>query len=294
MGERVLITGATGFVGSHLARYAAATGAEVHCVVRRPIDDPAVVALMGYGAVHHHDGTTERLIKLFLDARPNVVVHCAARFVADHRPNDVAPLIDDNLRFSAQLLEAMRQARVARLVFASTAWTHLDDAAYSPVNLYAATKEAFHALAQYYAEADGLSVASLEITDPYGPGDTRAKLMPALLAAEKSGAPISMVPRTHPIDLVHVDDVVKAMCHAATLLIAEKPGTMTRWAVRSGEPVTMEELLAIWATARGTALVAEWGARALRPRDMRTPWTSGTDLPGWTPAIALADGLKTL
>jgi len=294
VGERALLTGATGFVGGRLARRLAAEGWEVHGVVRRPPGDPAVRALAAVGSAHYHDGSMDSLTRLVAIARPSVVFHLAARFVADHRPADVEPLIHDNLLFGTQLLEAMREAGTRKIVNAGSAWQHFGNAEYSPVGLYAATKKAFVDLMQYYVEAHGFRAVTLELSDTYGPGDVRRKLIPIMLEAERTKRELSMVRGELPIDFVHVDDAVSAFVLAASRLSSSAGDGHQVYAVRSRQPVVVKELFAIWERARGTRLAARWGERPYRPREVIERWTQGAELPGWEPRVTLDEGLRGL
>jgi nucleoside-diphosphate-sugar epimerase len=186
-GERsrvALVTGATGFVGGHLVRRLRADGWTVFSVVRRASDDPSA---------HHHDGTTESLSRIVTSVRPDVVFHLASRFVAEHGESDVESLVRDNILFGAQLLETLQAAGCSALVNVGSAWQHFGNAEYSPTSLYAATKQAFLDIAEYYVAAQGLRMVTVEFTDTYGPADTRRKLIPVMLGAERSGTELQMV-----------------------------------------------------------------------------------------------------
>jgi nucleoside-diphosphate-sugar epimerase len=294
VGERALITGVTGFVGSRLARRLSAAGWEVHGVVRRPLGDDAVRALASVCTSHYHDGSMESLSALVALARPTVVFHLATRFVSEHRAADVAPLIHDNIQFGALLLEAMRAAEVTRFVNAGSAWQHLGNAEYSAVSLYAATKKAFADLLQYFVEATGMQAVTLELTDTYGPGDGRRKLIPIMYEAEQLKRELSMVSGELPLNFVHVDDAVAALMVAANRLIANEVTGHEVYAVRSNEPVSLKELFAIWAEARGAPIAARWGERPYRAREVLEHWTQGIPLPGWEARISLAEGLRRL
>ncbi len=294
MAERALITGATGFVGGRLARRLAAEGWEVHGVVRRPPGDPVVRALAGICDAHYHDGSTESLARIVALSRPTVVFHLAACFVAEHHASDVEPLVRDNIVFGAQLLEGMSAAGAKRIVNAGSAWQHFKNAEYSPVSLYAATKKAFADLLQFYVDASRFQAITLELSDTYGPGDTRRKLIPIMAEAEQNKRELSMVSGDLPLNFVHVDDAVNAFIVAARRLLANSSATHDIFAVRSNEPVAVKDLFSIWETARGTPLAARWGARPYRAREVLEHWTQGTVLPGWESKISLAQGLATL
>lgn len=292
--QRTLVTGATGFLGGHLARRLAAGGWEVHAVVRGADTDPLVTALAPHASTHRHDGSTAGLARIVATAKPAVVFHLASRFVAEHDGADVEPLVRDNVVFGAQLLEAMRGSGVTRLVNAGSAWRHFANREYSPINLYAATKQAFLDLLSYYVEAHAFRAITLDLTDAYGNGDTRSKLIPTLLAAERDGRTLSMVRADLPMDFVHVDDAAGALVVAARRVLASDTSGHDVFAVRSGVPLTLRELFAVWENARGIALKANWGERPLRAREATEPWTQGTPLPGWSPTVSLVDGLRSL
>jgi len=233
-------------------------------------------------------------------AQPDVVIHLASNFIAEHKSGDVDALIRDNVLFGAELLEAMRLNPVRRIVNIGSAWQHYRNAEYSATSLYAATKQAFVSLLGFYAEAYALSAVTIEFTDTYGPGDTRRKLIPFMLAAEAAGTEMAMVPADVPIDFVHIDDALEAIrvAVARTAELAVRPtaalGAHERFAIRSGVAMDMQGLFDLWADARGRRVAAKFGARACRAREMLEPWTEGEVLPGWSPRVGLREGLRSL
>ena len=294
MADRALITGATGFVGGRLGQRLAAEGWEVHGVVRRPPGDAAVRALASVGSAHYHDGSMESLMRIVSISRPTVVFHLAGRFTADHRPADVELLIEGNIVFGAQLLEAMGAAGARRIVSAGSAWQHFRNRDYSPVSLYAATKKAFADLLQYFVEANGVQAVTLELSDTYGPGDIRRKLIPLMLDAERQNRVLSMVRGELPLSFVHVDDAVSAFIVAGKRLLAGDVTGHEVYAVRSNERMVVKELFETWERARGVKLAARWGERPYRAREVLDHWTQGTPLPGWEPRVSLQEGLRGL
>jgi nucleoside-diphosphate-sugar epimerase len=292
--RRALVTGATGFVGGHLALALARAGCEVHAIVRATSDPAATAALRGQATLHPLDGTPGALAAAVRAAAPDVVFHLASCFVAEHRSEDVAPLVDANLAFPTQLLEALARNGAPPLVNTGTSWQHYqgpDD----PVCLYAATKTAFEAVLGYYVRAEGLRAVTLKLFDTYGPGDRRRKLFALLARAARSGERLAMSAGEQKIDLVHVDDVVRAFIAAAARVRAAPAGAAPEsFAVSSGAPIPLRELVAAYERAWGVTLAIDWGARPYRRREVMEPWSRGLPLPGWRPQVALEPGLRTL
>ena len=286
----MLLSGATGFVGRHLAKHLAATGIAVGCVVRGSSDanDLADIA-----TVLRHHGETEELRRLVGGFEPDCVVHLASHFVAEHRTEDVAPLIGANLLLATQLADASAAAGVAHFVNTGTIWQHYRDAAYNPVCLYAATKQAFDDILRFYRERDGLRVVTLELSDTYGPDDRRRKLLPLLAELARTGKHLAMSPGGQRIGLVYIDDVVAAFVRAIGLVRGLAPGEEARYAVSADQSPTLRELVALFEAVAGARLDIGWGERPYREREVMEPWR-GTPLPGWEAKIDLRAGISRL
>jgi nucleoside-diphosphate-sugar epimerase len=288
---RTVVTGATGFIGGHLVRRLITRGDEVHAILRAGSDRSLLPKAV---AVHAHDGSADQLCSILETVRPNVVFHLASHFQHGHLPSDIEALIADNVTFGSMLVEAMVRAGSKRLVNAGTSWQHYQDASYSPVCLYAATKQAFEAILRYYADAEALSVVTLKLFDTYGPGDRRGKLVSRLAKMVHDGSSLTMSPGEQLIDLVHVDDVVNAFLMAAARLLAGEVTGMEDYAVSSGRPRTPRDLVALMERCAGAPLKIEWGGHPYRFREVMVPWSKGAAVPGWSPQIELEEGFKMM
>lgn len=286
---RALVTGATGFVGGHLVRALTAEGCDVH-VLARPSSDTRHLS----ATVHVDDGTAEGLASVMAAADPDVVFHLATLFLASHQPGDVPALVEANVTFGTRVAEALASLDGERLIVSTgTAWQHYEGRPYSPVALYAATKQALADVLRYYADTGQARVVILKLFDTYGPDDTRRKLLRLLVDAAQSGEMLEMSGGEQLIDLLHVDDVVAALLRAADG--AEVGGdTYQEYAVSSGAPVSLRELVETFDQATGLHVNVAWGVRPYRPREMFTAWDAGPVLPGWKAEIALADGLRAV
>lgn len=290
-GRVALVTGGTGFVGSHLVHELVRDGWQVHVIVRPGSDLSLLGKIKNELVLHEYDGTHESMQANLFAVRPDVVFHLAALFVAGHESKDIMPLIQSNVLFGTHLVEAMTSAGITHLVNTGTFWQHYENNNNSPVNLYAATKQAFEDILQYYVEARGLRVITLKLFDTYGPGDPRPKLLNLLRRVANENSHLKMSPGRQPIDLVHVQDVVSAFVVAAKRLLDGGVIAHDRFGVASGHSVSLRELVDLIGEVRGKELTIKWGGLPYRSREVMVNG-SLPSLPGWAPSISLASGLK--
>ena len=293
--RRAVVTGGTGFVGSRLCKALLAAGWEVHVVAEpaAPLDQLGADA-GALKSVLRHDGTTESLVAWVAGVRPDVVFHLASLFIAEHQASQVTALVQSNVLFGAQLAEAMASCGATRLVNTGTSWQHHGDAPYDPVCLYAATKQAFEDVLEYWVRARALRVVTLKLFDTYGPGDPRPKLFKLLRDVAARREPLAMSAGEQLIDLVHVDDVVAAFTMAADRLLGGRVEGHERYAVSSGSPLQLKELVALYGKVMGKELPIRWGERPYREREVMVPWRTGAALPGWRAKVRLEDGMRGL
>ena len=278
------MTGATGFVGPVLARKLVDDGWDVVALVRPTSDlkrlpaevEPVVIS----------GDLAEKISR----AGGDVCFHLATHFVGVHKPEDIEPLVNSNVGFTAELAEALVHAGVTTIVNTGTAWQHFESEAFSPVSLYAATKQAAQDILQFYAECEQLQVVNLHLFDTYGPNDPRRKLIAALLDAAATGRHLDMSPGEQFIDLLHVEDAAAAFLAAAA---ARRPGMQT-FGASSGEANTIRSVAALVTEISGRPIDVTWGATQYRVREMHESWRIGDPPPGWKPQVRLRDGLQQL
>ena len=279
--KKVLVTGITGFIGSNLVKKMISHGWNVEAIVRRGSHIELLSQDIRESVVFHEYGDNNTLATIVSMARPQVVIHLASLFLSRHEPNDVGPLLDSNVVFGTHLLEAMSRYGVKNFINTGTAWQHYQNAAYSPVNLYAATKEAFGNILQYYEEGHDIHAITLQLSDTYGEGDRRKKVFQLLREAADSGIPLEMSPGEQLIDCVHVDDVTDAFIMAADYLLSKQYELCGTYAVSAGKAISLRELVTRYEKIIGKPIPVMWGKRKYRPREVMQPWNKGKLLPGW-------------
>ncbi len=284
--DRVLVTGATSYLGSRFVRRLLSEQHEVHVIVR-PTSDRGRLGLPADNlTVHEYNGSIDSLLTIMNESRPDVVVHLATQYLRDHDPDQVDALVGANILFGVQLLEAMRQTEVKRLINPTTFFQFFDSTGYRPVNLYAATKQAFQDILAYYVDAHGFEATTLVLYDVYGPGDWRQKLMAAIIAAQNNGSSLPLVSPDMIMDLVYVSDVVDAFVHAMNAGITGGP-----YAVSSGQRHTLRDIVGAFEEVGNRQIDCKWDAFAVPSRNPTEPW-NGPALPGWQAKVSLNDGVQ--
>lgn len=289
---KIFITGATGFVGKNLVNRIVKEGHEVTINLRKGKNSPFEKEVAVY---HLEEETAEKDISFFKEKVFDGIIHLASLYITTHKPEDITHLIDSNVRFGTYVLECAAQAKVKWFINTGTFWQNYNNADYSPVNLYAATKQAFESIAQYYIETNQIKFTTLRLCDTYGPNDTRPKIFNLWEKIAKSGETLDMSAGEQIIDISYIDDIIDAFILLANHLQTNHP-SITKgavYAVKAENRVTLRELALIFEQATGYKLNINWGKKPYRVREVLTPWENGNVVPGWAPKIKIEMGIKS-
>jgi nucleoside-diphosphate-sugar epimerase len=278
--NRAVVTGATGFVGSNLCKYLIENNWEVSIISRPSSDYTNINSVLNKLQLFEYDGNIEKLISFFREKEADVVFHLASLFIAEHESNQINQLVDSNIKFGLHILEAMKESSTKQLINTGTSWQHYHTNEYNPVDLYAATKQAFESLIKYYTEAENIRCITLKLFDTYGESDTRPKLINLLHRFADENKELKMSPGEQVIDLVHVDDVVKAYVKAYEYL-CQQDVKHEDFGVGTGNPVTLKELIDIFEEGTGKKINVNWGGRSYRKREVMNIWNGYSVLPDW-------------
>ena len=209
----------------------------------------------------------------------------------EHNMNHIENLVNANITLGLQILEVMSKQNVKYIVNTGTSWQYSQESKI-PVNLYAATKNAFEDIISYYVDAHKINAINLLLFDTYGPRDPRKKLFTLLKEAYLNNEKIEMSKGEQLIDLVYIQDVVKAYAIAAKLLMNYEIESNQQFTVSSQKPIPLKELVDTICKTMNIKIKIEWGKRPYWSREVMKPYSKGTNLPGWKPQVSLEEGIK--
>lgn len=188
----------------------------------------------------------------------------------------------------------MKAAECPRIVIAGSYLQHFDTDCSRAFDLYAATKQAFETVVEYYVDAYSLSAVRLTLADIYSETDTRPKLLTDIALARVRNVPVRLRGRETWIDPLHVSDAAAAFLQTSALLeigTLPSPG-ICRYSVSSGRDISATQITALFERLGGHTIAVECAANEEEPRKMR-PWR-GAMLPGWKPRITLEEGIERI
>lgn len=283
-GQRALVTGAAGFIGSALCGRLLASGMEVHGVSR--VARPTLDEIRWWTADLSDAGAADRIVR---QIRPDAVFHLASHVSGDRTLGAVASTLRDNLVTTVNLLSAAADAGGTRVVLAGSMEESLPDDP-APSSPYAAAKTAATAYAQLFDQLYGLPVVNLRVFMVYGPGQRDGtKLVPYVITSLLRGDGPRLSSGMRQVDWVYVDDVVAAFVAAAES--SKAPGSTVD--VGSGELVSIRSLVERIVPLVGGEVRPVFGALSDRPGERpRVADVAPTQaLIGWEPSTPLDVGL---
>lgn len=284
----ILITGSTGFIGQHLLQ-SLSQEHEVHVLIRPSTRWDDERNLKKFIFSDNIGELKEYIIRNQIEG----IIHLASLFIAQHQSYQCKDLILSNVFLGTALLEAAKETSVQWFLNTGTYWQNYlhDSTEYDPVNLYAATKQAFIDIAKYYTETSDIKFVTLKICDTYGPKDPRRKLMSLFKQYAESGEQLKMSPGEQKINLLYIDDVVNGFITLVNLL-CNKTQLKNEYVLSAKKTYSLRELAGIFETVSKKKLNILWGGLPYREREVMTPWQQGNLVPGWKQKTDIHQGIQ--
>ncbi len=289
--RRVLVTGASGFIGRHAVPVLLARDYEVHTVGHRNIFDD-VKAVQHHGADLLIEDDAQRVVE---SIQPTHLLHLAWNVT----PGQFWTALDhlDWVAASLKLARAFAKAGGRRAVYAGTCaeydWGYelLDEARTPlvPATLYGTAKRALHSIVESAAGQTHVSTAWGRIFLLYGPHEAPSRLIAHVITALLQGQPALCSPCTQERDLMHVEDVARAF---VSILESDWEGPVN---IASGTCQPLGDAVMMIGELTGRPDLVRLGARPMpanEPRRLAAATEVLNNQIGFQPRYKLRDGLE--
>lgn len=297
--NKVLITGATGFIGSNLTQKLIHEGFEVGIIKRENSDTWRIKGLLDKVVVYDLDlRDTHAVSKVVSHFRPDVIFHLATYYAVEHEPEEIPIMIDTNVLGTINLLDASKKCMVKLFVNTSSCFVYKEskdslgeNAGLSPSNLYALTKMQSEEACTFYAEKYGLSITTFRLFPPYGPTDHERRLIPHVIKTLFDGRRLKLTTGKQRWDFVYVGDIVDA--YFRLLSVPNLPQKHEIFNIGTGDAVSVREVVSRIKEIIGSELEPEWGAIPHRGNEV---WFTCADMSktenflGWRPEVQILEG----
>ena len=297
--KTVLITGASGFLGSHIVNYFCKKGFQTYSFVRSSSNlqrlqllgchenKTIITDITNPKYLNHHLGTIQ----------PDILIHCAA-YGVDYRQQDVGCAIDINIKATTQLIESAARHKIQRFLHIGTCYEYGDHAVpiteescLRPIGLYGASKAASSLMALQCAAINRLSLTVLRFANMYGPLEGEHKLIPQMIQACRHQQHLSLTPGNQLRDYLYVNDAADACYNIATLDDFPNQQIIN---IASGRSISIRDIGDVIVKKLGGSCFLNWGAHQYRTDESMCIEINNSLIKsfGWNPATDLTLGLE--
>ena len=285
--SRILVTGASGFIGGHLCRRLLRCGAKIDAVSREP-----QISADGQINWWQADLADPRAVRQVVDeVRPDIVFHLASHVTGARSPKDILPTFYGNLASTVHLLTALAEFGCQRVVVANSSEEPLTSGNTAfPCSPYAAAKWAGNMYGRMFYQLFQLPVVMPRIFMTYGPNQNDGtKLVPFVINRLLRNDSPELSSGRRLADWIYVDDVVEGLLRSATTAGIEG----STFDLGTGALTSVHEVVDEIVRITGTSLRPAFGALPDRPfeQEKAADTTFLSAHLGYVPRISVREGL---
>jgi UDP-glucose 4-epimerase len=299
----VLVTGATGFIGSHLTRLLVDSGADVHALTST-VSSVFPARLVGLrDRITVHEGNLcdrSAMDAVVARARPSHIFHLGAYTHVGKSWHRVDECIQANVQGTVNFLQALAErGGYERFVYTGTSEIYGDievpfreDAKVNPISPYSVSKYAGERYCQMFHAGHGWPIVMLRPFNAYGPGQSPDRIIPEIIVRALRGGELKMTQGRQTREFNYVEDLAEGFLRAGVANGIE--GEVIN--LGCGEEVSMRDLATTILDLMGNPISANFGALPDRPTEiwrMYCDSTKARERLGWKPRHTLADGLES-
>ena len=298
MKQTTFVTGATGFVGFHLAKRLSEQGYLVHCLVRKSSNTTRLKNLKNI-KLHTADLTDfKKLHQTLSKINPQFIFHCAASGIHGGIEDSPKVTLESNLVGTLNLLLAAEPIKYQLFVNTGSSSEYGireskmkegDDC--HPESVYAIAKYGVSLFCSQYAKSHNKPVITLRIFSPYGPLDSPDRFISYLVKAVKNNEKISIENPNAVRDYIYIDDVISAYLQCIKKRKKIRGEIIN---IGSGKQIRVQEVIDILKKNLKIQpkLILKSKKRRYESKKWEADITKASKLLNWKPLVSIEEGLK--
>ena len=248
--EKILLTGATGFIGSNILNEISKNN-KVFIIVRGKLVKKQIrkknIILIKFNDY-------EKLNLELKKIRVDTVIHCATHYIKQHSYSDIKKLINSNILLGNIILENLENMKVKKFINFSTVWQNPKNTGGKFVNLYAAYKSSFYRIYEYYRTSyKKINFFELLISDTFGFGDNREKLIVTLKRNFKRNKTTKLISKNLYINLLNVKDI-----NSAILILLKKTIKPGQYVLKNSQNFKVSDIIKIFNLQNHNKIKVKW------------------------------------
>lgn len=213
MKKNILITGASGFVGGHLLNNCLKNNFNVYAIFKYSRKNINFVKKYKKKIFPVFYKNIYQIKNKLTNYKIDYVIHCATHYIKKHAHNDIENIIKSNILFSTILLDVVVNIKIKKFINLGTVWQHFNNNKNLAFNFYAATKQSFECILNYYKnQYPKIKFYNILLTDTFGTNDKRKKLVAILIKnLKKKNKNKITIPKNLSMNLVSINQVTKCL-----------------------------------------------------------------------------------
>jgi nucleoside-diphosphate-sugar epimerase len=297
--RRVLVTGAGGFIGSHLVKRLLDEGAQVHILLKKNESSWRIKDRLDRLVIWESDITDLTSLQSILPrTNPQIIFHLAALVDVSQSWERVVPMTNTNVAGTINLLTVLKHSSFEAFIHTSSSEEYGDapspikeEQRESPISPYSFSKVASTFFCQMAARTFDLPITTVRLFPTYGPFQESSMFIPSAIKTLLLGEVFTMSPGEQRREFTYVDDIVEAYLKVAAC--SQAHGEIFN--VGSGIPHTLKDVIGMIKKIIGGERVVEFGALPYRKGEGMECFCDNQkvkQLTGWSPRVSLEEGLR--
>ena len=300
-GKTIFLTGATGFIGSHLLKRLIKEGCNVHISIRKNSSLWRIEDFKDKFVYHIIDLTDFEAVKSTIQQiKPDVIFHLAA-YGVDYRQQDIHQTINVNINASVNLFEAFLTNNGNRFIHTGSCFEYgqknipISEGDFlNPTSVYGASKaSSVHLLSSMAKDMQSGELVILRPFGVFGEYEGLHRFVPQVIDKLKCGHIVQMTFGEQIRDYIYIDDLIDAYILASIVSLENKVKIIN---IGSGKGIAMKDIALIISKQIGVSNdMLQFGALPYRPDEMMylvANIDKAKSLLGWEPKVPIEKGLE--